>query len=140
MIVIDCSILMAVLLPDEQHPFALNIFEQARENQQELLIPSFLYIEANNVLLMASRRKRIEENKLNDYLKRISNLPVVVDNAAFLPKKQTELTRFAQKNGLSIYDAVYLELAMRKNCPLATLDKSLRHAAEMSGLLYKVNP
>ena len=35
---------------------------------------------------------------------------------------------------LSVYDAVYLELALRLSLPLATLDRALRSAARREGI------
>jgi predicted nucleic acid-binding protein len=34
-----------------------------------------------------------------------------------------------QKHGLTAYDAAYLEVALREECPLATMDNDLRRAA-----------
>ena len=40
----------------------------------------------------------------------------------------------AEKYSLTIYDAGYLELAIREGLPLATLDKELRMAASALGV------
>ncbi|HMD84873.1 MAG TPA: type II toxin-antitoxin system VapC family toxin [Terriglobia bacterium] len=40
----------------------------------------------------------------------------------------------AEQYGLTVYDAAYLELAMREGIPLMTLDKDLRKAAGASGV------
>ncbi len=40
----------------------------------------------------------------------------------------------AETQGLTLYDASYLELALRLALPLASLDKKLRQAAEASGV------
>ncbi len=42
---------------------------------------------------------------------------------------QTLRARLADRYGLSLYDALYLNLAQRRGIPLATLDKTLRGAA-----------
>jgi predicted nucleic acid-binding protein len=45
----------------------------------------------------------------------------------------------AESNGQTIYDAAYLDLAMRENAPLASLDKALRNAAIQCGVaLFEV--
>lgn len=46
----------------------------------------------------------------------------------------TTILRLAETHRLTTYDASYLELAMRLGVPLATLDKSLRHAAGEAGV------
>jgi predicted nucleic acid-binding protein len=44
------------------------------------------------------------------------------------------MTQLADRHELSIYDAAYLELALRRNLPLATLDADLRRAAAAEGV------
>jgi len=49
-----------------------------------------------------------------------------------------EIFALAREHQLSTYDASYLDLAMRRGLPLATLDKSLRRAAGRCGVpLFK---
>ncbi|HAH09663.1 MAG TPA: hypothetical protein DCL54_06010 [Alphaproteobacteria bacterium] len=45
-----------------------------------------------------------------------------------------DTVHLAQKYTLTVYDAAYLEMAMRLGCGLATLDKALRAAAKQAGL------
>ena len=40
----------------------------------------------------------------------------------------------AFEHGLTFYDALYLELAIRRQLPLATLDNDLQRAAAASGV------
>ena len=47
-----------------------------------------------------------------------------------------EIADLADSNGITTYDAAYLELAIRLNCPLATQDKALAKAASRFGFLY----
>lgn len=41
-----------------------------------------------------------------------------------------DLLALGRANNLSSYDAAYLDLAMRSDCPIATLDKKLIEAAK----------
>jgi predicted nucleic acid-binding protein len=45
-----------------------------------------------------------------------------------------ETPAFADKHNLTVYDATYLELALRLSLPLATLDEDLRAAAQREGV------
>jgi predicted nucleic acid-binding protein len=45
-----------------------------------------------------------------------------------------ETSRLAKAHSLSVYDAVYLELALRRGLPLATRDSALNKAARRSGV------
>ena len=44
------------------------------------------------------------------------------------------LLDLARRHSLTIYDAAYLEVAVRRSLPLATLDQRLRAAAEAIGV------
>jgi predicted nucleic acid-binding protein len=60
----------------------------------------------------------------------------VLDNSVamlwLLPQSQP--TGLALRYNLSAYDAAYLELALRKSLPLATLDAQLDAAARQAGV------
>ena len=43
--------------------------------------------------------------------------------------------RLAARHGLTVYDAAYLELALRRGLALATLDRELRAAAQTEGVV-----
>ncbi len=91
-------------------------------------VPSLWPLEVANALLVLKRRGRITERERRLAAENILLLPHLVDGdgggLAF-----TKLTDLAAKYGLSIYEAAYLELAMRRNLPLATKDGPLGDAA-----------
>lgn len=91
-------------------------------------VPSLWPLEVANALLVLKRRGRITERERRRAAEHLRMLPHVVDgdgaSLAF-----TRLTDLGTKYGLSIYDAAYLELAMRRNLPLATKDGPLGSAA-----------
>jgi len=74
---------------------------------------------------MGERRNRLSEAQTTSFLKYIGELPVEVDRD---PDDGVVLS-LARAYRLSVYDAVYLELAQRKGLPLATLDNALMAAA-----------
>ncbi|MGO9423477.1 type II toxin-antitoxin system VapC family toxin [Roseiarcus sp.] len=55
-------------------------------------------------------------------------MPITVDADTDAYAWTTTL-RLAERYGLTVYDATYLELAQRRSLPLATLGKALREAA-----------
>jgi predicted nucleic acid-binding protein len=55
-------------------------------------------------------------------------LPVKVDAEADREAWSAALN-LAERHRLSVYDAVYLDIASRRKIPLATLDRELRDAA-----------
>jgi predicted nucleic acid-binding protein len=125
--VIDNSVVMTWCFKDENRrysDFILNKLEIATA-----LVPSIWPLEVTNVLLVAERRKRISEADSTRFIALLSELPISVDQEP--PERMIkEIFALARKHNLSSYDASYLDLAMRKGLPLATLDKNLLAVAK----------
>lgn len=102
-----------------------------------VVVPSLWFLEVANGLLAAQRRKLLTATERKGALTRLSNLTFTVDEetgqAAF--RKTSEL---AEKYGLSVYDAAYLEAAVRRKLPLASRDQPLRAAAKRCGIKLRV--
>ena len=90
-------------------------------------------------LLMAYRRKRIQRDRFLAYLRVIARLPILVDTAA-ATQGTTMLTvsQLAEQHTLTTYDASYLEVAMRRGLPLATLDAALAKVALDIGIASRL--
>jgi predicted nucleic acid-binding protein len=97
------------------------------------LVPILWLFEVANALLVLTRRKRIDGEDCSRGRSILSRLkPVVDDEGAGLALGK--ITDLAQKHELSVYDAAYLELAIRKRLPLASRDVSLNKAARQAGV------
>lgn len=139
MIVIDCSVLIAGLLPDEIEAQAQEILEDLQHGIIVAVVPSLFYQEISNALLMAYRRKRINRAVLSQYLDVIAILPITIDTAAATQGNiMKTVCELAEKYGLTTYDASYLELAMRLDLPLATLDADLYNVAIEMDVAYQI--
>ena len=123
MFVLDASVAACWLLDDEDDADANAALE--RLGQEDALVPQLWHIEIRNCLLVARRRRRLSGDDLRERLRALAGLPVRTD-ADFDPDSSFAL---ADRHGLSLYDALYLNLAQRRGIPLATLDKTLRGAA-----------
>jgi predicted nucleic acid-binding protein len=86
-------------------------------------------LEVANALLVAERRKRISQADTTAALGALQKLPLETDNATGRNAGSDTLA-LARQNNLSVYDAAYLELAMRQAATLASLDEPLRAAAK----------
>ena len=75
------------------------------------------------------RRGRLDAGFRDRALGHLARLPIVVDGETDL-HAWTGTLRLADRFRLTPYDAAYLELAQRRQFPLATLDRALRAAAE----------
>ncbi len=98
-----------------------------------VIVPALWFFEMSNVLLMAQRRRRLTAAQRKAAMEKLTALQLTVDEEgtriAF--GKTSEL---AEKYGLTIYDATYLELALRRSLPLASRDEALRNATRQCGL------
>jgi predicted nucleic acid-binding protein len=136
MIIIDSSIVIANTLPDESNHYADQVLLMLAEDKLQAIVPAVFYLECTNVLLMAERSKRINRSQRIEYLDMIAQLPVDVDHIAANAESINTISSIAEEYNLTSYDAAYLELAKRKNNPLATLDKKLQQAAEQLRLSF----
>jgi predicted nucleic acid-binding protein len=76
-------------------------------------------------MLVNERRGRLDKSKTARALELLKGLPVVIETDV----EEDALMQLARRHQLTAYDAAYLELALRKGHPLATLDSRLATAA-----------
>ena len=96
-------------------------------------VSSLWPLEVGNALLVAVRRKLMTDSQRKFALSLLSRLNIVVD-AETASLAWMNISDLAAKHTLSVYDASYLELALRKRLPLASRDEPLRAAAKKSGV------
>lgn len=129
--VLDNSVTMVWGFDDEANPYAesmLDLMPTARA-----YVPSLWPLEVANVLLVGERRKRITPADTSKFLALLSTFPITVDDET-TARAWSDTINVARSQGLSVYDAGYLELAMRRGLPLATLDDKLKAAAVAVGV------
>lgn len=130
-LVIDCSAAVPWFLDDEANTWSEVLLDALPRHA--LHVPALWHLEFANVLLTAQRRKRIAAKDTRGLLARAARLPMTTDSR-IVPL--AEIADLALEHGITTYDAAYLELAIRLNCPLATQDKALAKAATRLRLLY----
>src|SRR5258706_15730518 len=114
--VIDASVTASRLLSDELHPTALAAFKRFVDDTA--YVPAVWWFEVRNMLLVNQRRGRIDERQRAQALEMIEEIPVAIDRD---PESRIVI-ELAERHRLSVYDAAYVELALRQQAPLATLD------------------
>src|SRR5437867_389025 len=120
--VLDASILHDWAF-EGRHPTAERVRERLRTDSA--VVPSLWWFEVRNGLVMAERRARATENQTARFLRQVSRLAITLDNSP----NETSVLALARRHRLTVYDAAYLELALREDLPLATLDAALARAA-----------
>ena len=96
-------------------------------------MPSSFWYEVFHGLVRLERRGIVSRQEIEVFVADISQLDFSVDPARDTTE-MVELYRLSQRAKLNIYDAGYLELALRSDLPLATNDKALTQAARNAGV------
>lgn len=125
--ILDAPIAASWAFSDEQDPRSDEAL--ARIRTEEAIVPSLWWFEVRNILVVNERRKRITESGTNSFLRDLARLRLWIDREP----DSAAVLRLARGHRLSIYDASYLELALREAAPLATLDHQLAAAATAEG-------
>ena len=126
--ILDCSVAIAWCFEDETTIYTESVLNSLKE--AAAIVPKLWYIEVANVLLMAQKRKRINDNGIFHFLSLLEKLPIAsnTDNISIV-----DLIMLSQRYQLTSYDGCYLNLCLQHNLPLATLDKKLITAVETAG-------
>ena len=99
----------------------------------EAIVPATWGLEVANVIAKAEAKALVTEARSEAFLEMLEGVSIEVDVATFARALGTTL-QLARRYKLSAYDASYLELALRRGLPLATLDEDLRKAANKAGV------
>ena len=127
-LVIDASVSGVWLFDDESDPRADDALDAVSDGGG--IIPQHWHFEIRNALLVGERRGRIAPEQVAERLDGLSQVPLRTDAEPDLDAAMS----LARAHNLSFYDAVYLELALRRNAALATLDARLARAASAEGV------
>jgi len=130
-LVVDSSMTVAWCFKEERTPATDAI--QDRLVVEEALVPEHWFLEVANALLVGERRKRIKAADVSQFLRELNNLLIRVDDQ--LPMRAFDhILPLSRTHALTTYDAAYLDLALRRQLPLASLDYDLRRAATALGV------
>jgi len=124
--VIDASVALSWLLQDEHSAASDRLFALVAD--EGAIVPSLWRLEIANALQVAVRRNRIGRAYRDATIQRLGRLPIEVDPETHIHAWSTTL-HLSERHYITVYDAAYLELALRRRVPLATRDQDLAKAA-----------
>jgi predicted nucleic acid-binding protein len=130
--VLDASVLLSWLFGEAEFMERMSAIVGTLSTKRAL-VPAIWQMEIGNALVVRERRKLIDTALVRRSLDQLGNLPIDVDFAAATGAFE-RVVPLARRHQLSVYDATYLELAMRERLPLATLDTALNAAADREGV------
>ncbi len=131
--VLDASMALAWLFPRQDAAEAA-LAEQALDELdfEEFLVPTIWYGEVANAILCGERKGLVTASQTAAFLAELDSADIETETDS--PKfRQSVVLALARSHGLTAYDAMYLELALRRGAPLATFDQKLAEAARKAG-------
>lgn len=126
--VLDASVVLTWCFPDENAALAQHVAGMFKRGDTAVA-PSFWPHEILNALLVGEKRKRISKELVRSFLEDLATLPIMLEP---LPAEIVfgRIQRLSREHGLTAYDAAYLDLALDKGLPLASLDEDLARASK----------
>jgi predicted nucleic acid-binding protein len=131
-LVLDSSATLAWVFEDEVTDLIDRVFDLVAE--RGAWVPSLWKLEIANTLETSVRRGRIPAAFQSSTLRDLSLLPLRIDAETDIHAWGATL-ELAQRHQLTLYDAAYLELALRRGLPLASLDRELCAAAKAEAVI-----
>lgn len=136
--VLDCSIALSWFFKNEKDAYADSVQDSLVFTAAA--VPSLWPLEVTNSILVGERRGRSTVAQATGWISLLQSLPIRVDTETSW-RAWADTLHVARTHALSSYDASYLELALRRGVPLATLDERLKDAAKVAGVpLYQPHP
>ncbi len=128
--VVDASITLAWFFLDEATPYSAAV--RARLRHTRAVAPAIWLFEVANAVVLARRRRRLTDAQADRVLRLLTVLPVDVELKT-LTDIVGAVSSLAIREQLTVYDASYVDAAIRLGVPLATLDARMRAVAERLG-------
>lgn len=133
-LVIDASLASAWCFPDERTGYTNGVL-QAISSSVEGTAPRLWAYEVRNSVLMGMRRGRIGEADAKEFLSSLKDLNIRLSD----PVSYDDVFKLADRHSLTVYDAAYLDVAIRERSQLASLDAAMCKAAVKAGIpLFEV--
>lgn len=130
--VVDASAVIAWLTPEDRSDDVAAALAEGKRTS--LTAPSLLDAEVANVLRTMRRRGELDDAYVAEALERYFRLNVTIEEATDRHSSLRRAAILSRDHDLTVYDAIYLELAIRSEQPLISLDRALTRAAEACGV------
>lgn len=131
MFVVDASVALAWGIVDEANAYTSDVL--AHLHAETATAPAIFPIEVANAMLVAERRGRATALQATAFFNALDAAPIQITAAPQLVELGA-LSLLARTHRLTIYDALYLDLALRHGLPIATQDVRLRTAMAVAGV------
>ena len=127
-IVVDASVAVKWCLPslrEELVEHAEELLASSRREEVRFLVPDLFWVELANALWKAVRRNEISPNNATTAIAFVRDLDITtVPSIDFVP----QALDLAISHGRTVYDSLYVALAMQSKSDLITADERLANA------------
>ncbi len=130
-LVIDSSMTLGWVYADERTSASTEILH--RVHREGAWVPTIWRFEIANALQFGVKKKRITKSERTDLLADLHAMNISIDPHSNL-HAWGETLDLTDRFRLTTYDASYVELALRRHLPLATLDRDIQTACEALGI------
>lgn len=127
--VLDNSVVCGWLLANQATPYSEAIAQRLHDDRA--VAPTLLRLEYSNVLRSTCKRGILNAQQAQDAIAQLAALPIEMDTDS---PDAGQILALALRYDLSSYDAAYLDLALRRQLPIATQDTALAAAARLAGV------
>lgn len=129
--VLDNSVAMRWCFESAAHTYADSVLRRLADGETAI-VPVLWFYEASAVLAREQNRGTLPTPKADEFLEELGSLKIIADEES-AGRAFTDVRRLAIAYRLTSYDAAYLEVALRRNLPLASLDDELIRASKAAG-------
>jgi predicted nucleic acid-binding protein len=130
-VVVDASVTMAWCFGDEATAYTEAVLDYIRDSGS--VVPGIWPLEVANTLLIGERRGRLTVVKTALFIDLLRDLPVAVDDQT-IGNAWGSITALGRQYAITAYDACYVDLAIRRRLPLATVDNRMTDVASQLGI------
>jgi predicted nucleic acid-binding protein len=124
-IVVDASVVIKWLIPEDDQPKALEIRDSYQEARMNVVAPGLLTAEIGNVLWKRVRSGLLSSAEAEKALFRFQqDTPILRDS----PVINASALRLAVAHNRTFYDSLYLAVAIHHQCDLVTADEKFVRA------------
>jgi len=129
--VVDASVAVKWFVPEVHSEEALRLLSSGRD----LLAPDLLPAEFGNILWKKTRRGEIEVAQAVEIIRALAEVPFHLSSSSILLESAYLLAHKFQR---TVYDSLYLSLAIVEECPMVTADLRLVNALSGTSLAGRV--
>lgn len=133
MMVLDASFALSWAFEDEYSQLTADVLQKMNTAYEAALVPFLFPLEMANALQFGKKRGRITEEGIERFFTMMHTLDIILDDLHDL-RSAEDLLKLALREQITTYDATYLDLAMRRRYPLATMDSALADAARRNDI------